>query len=266
MTRAGGFLLVGLLLLAGAARAQAPMPDVRFDQRRGERLPLDAGFVDENGAQVQLGDYFGKRPAIVALVYYECPMLCTLVLNGMVRSLNAVPFTAGKDFDVIAISIDPGETPELATAKKQSYLARYRPRGTERGWHFLTGKERDIRRVADAMGYRYQYLPDKDQYAHPAGIVVATPQGRLTRYLYGVDYPARDLKFALMDASGERIGSPVDQLLLLCFCYDPTTGRYGFAILSALRLGGLLTVLGIGAFVWRMLRRQKRRAPEAAAP
>jgi protein SCO1/2 len=231
---------------------------VEFDQNLNAQVPLDLPFRDDSGRAVRLGDFLGKRPVILALVYYECPMLCTLVLNDLTRSLKPLAFDAGREFDVVAVSIDPKETPALAAAKKRGYLRRYGRSGTEQGWHFLTGEETSIRRLAQVVGFRYDYDPQTGQYAHPAGIMILTPEGRLSRYLYGVEYPPRDVRLGLIEASSHKIGSPVDQILLLCFHYDPSTGKYNFAIMQALRIVGVATVLTVVTFVGLMLWRERR--------
>ena len=191
-------------------------------------------------------------------------MLCTLVLNGLTRSLKPLAFDAGREFDVVVVSIDPKETPALAAVKKRGYLSRYGRPGTEQGWHFLTGDEPSIRRLAQVAGFRYHYDPQTGQYAHPAGIMVLTPQGRVARYLYGVDYAARDLRLGLIEASAGKIGSPVDQLLLLCFHYDPGTGKYTLAVIQALRVGGVATVVALGSFIGLMIWRERRARPALA--
>jgi protein SCO1/2 len=205
-----------------------------------------------------LADLFGSRPVLLTLVYYECPMLCNLILNGTVRALRTLEFSAGREFDVITVSIDPEETPELAAGKKQEYLANYRRTGAESGWHFLTGREAEIRALADAVGFRYALDPASGEYAHAAGIMVLTPKGQVARYFYGVEYSPRDLKLGFMEAAEERIGSPVDQILLMCFHYNPLTGKYSFAVMSAVRIGGALTVLGIALLLFTLIRRDRK--------
>jgi protein SCO1/2 len=222
---------------------------VAFAQNLDAQLPLDTPLVDESGRAVKVGDYFGKKPVILLFVYYECPMLCTLELNGLLRNLKALSMTAGKEFDVVAVSIDPTETPALARAKKAGYLRRYGRPGSENGWHFLTGADPDVRRLADTVGFKYVYDPKSKQYAHPAGLVVVTPAGRLARYIYGVDFPASNLRWALLDATAGKVGTPVDRLLLMCFHYDPSTGRYNFAVMTAVRAAGVATVSALGAFM-----------------
>lgn len=237
--------------LAGSAAANDVPEELRqvgIEQRLDEVIPLDLTFRDETGQAVRLGSYFAQRPVLLALVYYECPMLCTLVLNGLVSALKAVALDAGRDFDVVAVSIDPAETPEMAARKKETYLQTYRRAGADTGWHFLTGDETSIRYLADAVGFRYRYDPDSGEFAHAAAIAVLTPSGRIARYFYGVEYAPRDLRLGIIEAADERIGTPVDQLLLYCFRYDASTGRYSAAVLNLVRLGGVLTVAAFGTF------------------
>jgi protein SCO1/2 len=263
-------LVFASLIAFGAAPALAQSPaselirKVAFDQNLNAQVPLELPFRDEAGREVRLGDFLGKKLVILTLVYYECPMLCTLELNSLARSLKPLAFDVGDQFDIVTVSIDPGETPQLAAIKKKNYLGRYGRKGAERGWHFLTGDEMSIRRLAGVVGFRYVYDPKTDQYAHPAGIMILTPQGKIARYLYGVDYAARDLRLGLIEASAGKIGSPVDQLLLLCFHYDPSTGKYNFAIMQALRVCGVATVAGLGTYVFVMLRRERRRGAAVA--
>lgn len=259
-----------LLMFAVTAMAQNnpnAIPDVGIDQKLNAQIPLDLSFTDSTGKQVILSDYFNEKPVILTLVYYECPMLCTQVLNGFVRSLRAMSFSAGGEFDVLTISIDPDESRELAAGKKKTYLNKYVRDGAEEGWHFLTGDEAAVKAVADAVGFRYSYDAKTDLYAHASGIMVLTPEGRVSKYFYGIEYSPRDLKLALMEASDRRIGSAVDQLLLLCFHYDPTTGKYGLAIMNLIRVLSLLTVASLGTFIVRMLRRDYVAVvPEDATP
>jgi protein SCO1 len=249
------------LLAAAAAHGQGivpwvertkPRPDllkrVGFDQKLNAQVPLGLVFRDEHGRDVPLGTYFGKRPVVLSLAYYECPMLCTLALNGQLRAYRALAFDIGREFEVVVVSINPHETPVLAAAKKATYLSSYRRAGADRGWHFLTGTESAIRALAAAVGFRYEYDPESKQYAHATGLMVVTPEGRLAAYQYGVDYSASDLKLALVGASEERIGSPVDQVMLYCFHYDPTTGKYSLAILNLVRAGAIMTILALIAF------------------
>lgn len=238
--------------------------DVGFDQKLGARLPADLTFRDETGRTVRLGDYFGRRPLVLALVYYECPMLCTQVLNGLVGALEVLKFDAGREFDVLAVSFNPREGPGLASAKKQAYMERYGRPGTEAGWHFLTGSEASIEALTEAVGFRYAWDPEIGQYAHAAGAIVVTPDGRVSKYFYGIEFSPRDLRFGLIEAAERRIGTPVDQLLLYCYHYDPTTGKYGLVAMTAVRIGGVLTVLGLIAF-WVAMWRHERRAALAGA-
>lgn len=208
-----------------------------------------------------LGSFYGERPVVLGFVYYECPMLCTQVLSAITSTVNTLTLNAGQDFDLVLISFDPRETPAQAAAKKAEYLARYRRPGAERGWHFLTGDEAEIKRVTAAAGYRYTWDEATQQFAHPTGIIVTTTDGRLARYLFGIEYGPRDLKFALVEASEGRVGSVVDSLLLYCYHYDPMTGRYGVYVMRALRLAGVATVLLIGTFIVVMVRREKSQTP-----
>lgn len=231
---------------------------IGIDQKLGDRLPLDLPFVDSDGNPVHLRDYFGDKPIILSLVYFDCPMLCTQVINSLLRAMNVLSFGAGTEFDVLTISIDPGETPELANAKKIEYLKNYRGREGSTGWHFLTGDQQQIDQLAAAVGFRYEYDEPTDQYIHASGIMVLTPEGKLARYFYGIDYPPRDLRWGLVEAADGAIGNPVDQLLLLCYSYDPMTGKYGLYIRNSLRIGGLATILALGSFIVVMLRRERR--------
>jgi protein SCO1/2 len=236
---------------------------IGIDQRLNEQVPLDLPFVDENGRDVRLGDYFGKRPVVLALVYYECPMLCTQVLNGVVSSLGVVKFNAGTEFDVIAVSINPKEGPGLAAQKKQAYVDRYKRPGTEHGFHFLTGKQESIDKLAQAVGFRYEYDAETGQYAHGAGVEILTPKGVISRYFYGIDFSPRDMQFGLMDAAEQRIGSRIDSALLLCYHYDPSTGKYGVIAIDAIRIGGVATVLAFLTFLFVSLRRERAAAKQA---
>ena len=242
--RCPSFLAAAAVLGAGAPLAEAQLgsadviAEVKIEQRLGAQLPLDARFVDDAGREIELGELFGERPVVLAFVYYECPMLCKLVLDGLVTSLKPLAFDVGTDFDVIAISIDPGETAELAGAAKADHVDAYGRPETAPGWHFLSGTESEIERVAEAAGFRYVYDPVTDEYAHAAAILVATPTGELSRYFYGVEYGSRDLRLGLVEASAGEIGSLTDAVLLLCFHYDPTTGKYGLVIMRTLRFAG----------------------------
>jgi protein SCO1 len=233
-----------------------------FDQRLDAQVPGDLLFRDETGATVRLGDYFGKRPILLALVYYECPMLCSQTLNGLVSALDILKFDAGKEFDVVAVSFNPKEGPGLASAKKRAYVERYKRPGTEDGWHFLTGPPESIAQLTSAVGFRYAWDDKIKQYAHAAGLVVLTPEGRVSKYHFGIEYSPRDLRFALIQASEQKIGSTVDQLLLYCYHYDPASGKYGVATMTAVRLGGAATVLSMVTF-WVVMWRREKHEPRA---
>jgi protein SCO1/2 len=264
--------LVLTALLAGPA-ASAGIEDTRpkilrdigFDQRLGESLPKDLRFRDDAGREVRLSDYLGKKPLVLSLNYYGCPMLCTVTLNGLAGAMKTISMDAGRDYEVLTVSFDPSETPTLAAEKKTQYVARYgRPTGAA-GWHFLTGDQASIDALTKAVGFRYAWDEETKQWAHPAGIVIITPEGRIARYLYGIEYAPRDLRLALVEAADGKIGTLVDQAILLCYEYDPTTGRYGAAIMRVVRLGGVLTVLALVGFVLTMLRRERALAAAHAA-
>jgi protein SCO1/2 len=266
------FACLALLLCVTPGRAQSSLPpslrNVRFDQRLNEQVPLDLVFRDETGTPVKLADYFGQKPVILVLAYYRCPMLCTEVLNGLVRALLNVPFDVGKEFNVLTVSFDPRETPPLAAAKKKTYLERYGRPGAENGWHFLTGEEDSIKRLTQAVGFQYSYDAKNDQFSHASGIMVLTPAGKISRYFYDINYPPRDVRLGLVEASENKIGSPVDQVLLFCFHYDPMQGRYGPVIMNFVRLGGVLTVISLAIFMailWRQERRKTQLEVAAAS-
>ena len=230
----------------------APLRDVRIEQKLSQQLPLDLTFRDESGREVKLGEYFGRKPVVLAFVYYDCPMLCTQVLNSMVTSFRVLPFEIGKEFDVVTISFDPRETPALAQKKKKIYVD-YLPErmraDAANGWHFLTGDQANIERITEAAGFHYHYDETTKQFAHASGIMLTTPAGKLSRYYYGVDYPARDLRLGLIESSANKIGTPVDQLLLYCYHYDPATGKYGAVVMNIVRVAGVITMLGIAAML-----------------
>jgi protein SCO1/2 len=248
----------GYIAQPGAPAQSMPLPlrEIGFDQKIGEQLPLDATFRDEDGKTVTLGRFYGQKPVLLAFVYYTCPMLCTQVLNAMTATVSTLSLDAGKDFELVLVSFDPRETPAQAAAKKAEYLHRYKRPGSEDGWHFLTGDEAQIKRVTSAAGFRYAWDEQTQQFAHPTGIVVTTTDGRLARYLFGIEYGPRDLTFALVEASEGKVGSVVDQLLLYCYHYDPMTGRYGVYVMRTLRVAGVATVLLIGTFIVVMVRRE----------
>jgi len=254
---------LALALSFPAAAQEAPAPDTRppllrqvaIEQRLNRQVPLDLAFRDHAGREVRLGEYFGKRPVVLALVYFQCPMLCTQVLNGMTSSLSVLRFDAGKEFDVLAVSFDPRETPAMAAASRKKYLERYSRPGSEHGWHFLTGQQVSIDALTEAAGFRYAFDPATGQFAHGSAILVLTPEGRIAQYYYGIEYPPKDLRLGLIEASQNRIGNLVDQVLLYCYHYDPATGRYGAITMNILRLAGVATVLILGSFILLMLRR-----------
>ena len=243
-----------------ASTIPAPLREIGFDQKIDETLPLDVELRDEQGRQVRLGEYFGRRPVVLAFVYYDCPMLCTQVLSSMTSTFGVLALDPGKDFEIVVVSFDPRETPALAAEKKALYLDRFGRPGTEHGWHFLTGDEASVKRLTGAAGFRYAWDQQTGQFAHPAGVIVTTPDGRLARYLFGLEYGPRDLRFALVEASEGRVGTVVDSLLLYCYHYDPMTGRYGLVVMRALRVAGAATVLLLGAFIAVMVRRERRGA------
>jgi protein SCO1/2 len=233
---------------------------VGVDQKLNAQVPLDLVFRDEAGKEVKLGDYFGRRPVVLALVYYECPMLCTMTLNGLVKSFKPLGFEIGKEFEVVTVSFDPRETPELAAKKKATYIQSFGKPQAAAGWHFLTGQEPSIRALTDAVGFRYIYDERSQQYAHASAIMVITPSGKVSRYFYGLEYSTRDLKLGLMEASDERIGTLADAIQLLCFHYDPTTAKYGWAVMGILRAAAVLTMAALGTFMFVSIRREKRAA------
>ncbi len=233
------------------------LSQVGIDQRLNAQLPLDLPFKDDEGRDVKLGDFFGKRPVVLALVYYECPMLCTQVLNGVVSALGVLKFDIGREYDVVAVSINPKETPGLAAQKKQAYVERYNRPGTAQGWHFLTGREENIRALAAAVGFRYAFDEKIKQYAHGAGIEIVTPRGIISKYFYGIEFSPRDLRFGLIEASDERIGSVMDSALMLCYHYDPATGKYGASAIQAVRIGAVATVLAFLSFLVVSVRRER---------
>ena len=246
-----------------ASRKPAILENVGIDQKIGQQLPLDLVFKDESGRDVTLGEFFGKRPVVLALAYYDCPMLCTQVLNGMTGALKTLSFDAGKDFDVVVVSIDPMDGFRLAADKKATYVQRYGRPATAGGWHFLTGKDASIKPLANAIGFRYAYDANLKQFAHGAAIYVATPKGLVARYFLGIDFAPRDLRLALVEASNNRLGSVADKVLLLCYHYDPATGKYGVAILNAVRIGFIATVTGFLTFLFISLRRDRAEAQRA---
>lgn len=234
------------------------LQDIGINQKMNAQVPLDTQVTDESGRAVPLARYFRGKPVVLSLVYYRCPMLCNLVLNGELRSFRQLPLELGKDFDVVTLSFDPNETPQVASEKKTSYVEKYNRGDASNSWHFLTAKPEQIRAVADSVGFRYKWDSRTNQWAHASGIVVLSPGGRVSRYLFGIEYPAKDLRLALVEASAGKIGSPSDKILLFCFHYDPSKGRYTFAVMNALRAGGSASVLALGLFLFVNLRRDRK--------
>lgn len=258
---------LGLLSASAFAMTASSLPpmlqDVSIEQRLQEQISPDLMFREEAGRPVRLGEYFGRHPIILALAYYDCPMLCGLVLEGLAHSLRALSFNIGEQFSVVTVSFDPDETPAQAAAKKAQYLHSYARPGAAAGWHFLTGDEAAIRQLTETVGFRYAYDTDTGQFAHAAGIMVLTPQGQIARYLFGIEFSPRDVRLALVEAAAGKIGSAVDRLLLFCYQYDPVTGRYGLLIMNVLRLSGLATVAVLGSFLVIMFRRERLRSHES---
>ena len=246
-----------LLNMKGGDRP-TPLTRVTIEQRLNTQLPLDAEFRDETGKTVQLSSYFGKKPVVLALVYYQCPMLCTQILNGVVRAAKVLKFEPGKDYDVVAISFDARETPQDAAAKKAVYMHDYGHPETANGWHFLTGGVNPVKRVTDAVGFRYVWDVHTATFAHASAIYVLTPEGKLSKYFYGIDYSPKDMRLALIEASQNKIGNPVDQILLFCYHFDPQSAKYTVYAMGLLRVAGAATVLSLGGFVFIMLRRDSR--------
>jgi protein SCO1 len=277
-SNSGAALLAGALLLllaypaVCAAQLTEPvqnigvrpelLKDVGIDQKLNHSIPLDLTFHDESGNAIKLSQYFGKKPVVLSLVYYNCPMLCTQVLNGLERSLSNVPMDIGKQFEVVTVSIDPTETPKLASAKRDLYTGIYGRPGAAEGWHFLTGDESQIKQLANEVGFRYAYDADSKQFAHASAIMILTPKGKIARYFYGIQYPSRDMRLGLVEASEGKISSPVDQVLLFCYHYDPVTGKYGLLISRVIQAGGLLTVLVIGILILALKRGEHYELPQ----
>jgi protein SCO1/2 len=238
------------------------LKQVGIDQKLNQSIPLNLAFRDENGQSVQLAQFFGQKPVILTLVYYNCPMLCTQVLNGVESGLKELSTDIGKQFEVVTVSIDPTESHVLAKVKQEMYVGMYGRPGAAEGWHFLTGDEPQIKQLADAVGFRYAYDPDTKQFAHASAIMLLTPEGRVSRYFYGIQYPSRDLRLGLVEASAGKIGSPVDQVLLFCYHYDPATGKYGLLISHVIQAGGALTVLILGIAILILFRGEHYALPQ----
>lgn len=258
-----------VLILPPAVSASGENPtdaeilaQVGFDQNLDAQMPLDAPLIDEQGRSVTLAQYVGKKPAVLVFTYYSCPNLCPIILHGLTESLRTMQVDVGDEYDIIVVSIDPRETPENSTGAKAAILASYGRWGTERSWHFLTGPEPSIAKLAATAGFRYAYDPKSDEYAHPSGILVLTPTGHISKYLYGLEFSPRDLRLALVDASQGKIGTFVDQLLLTCFNYDPTRGKYSLAIKDLLKYSAVLMMVGLGAMIIVLNRKNRTVAKE----
>jgi protein SCO1/2 len=269
-TRFKSLMLGGAMLAAGGALSaqtltDAQLLDVRFDQKLNAKVSLSLPFRDESGKAVTLGEYFNGQPVVLVPGYYQCPMLCTLTFNGMVEALNDMKWSIGKEFNVVHVSIDPRETSALAAAKKETYLKRYGRAGASAGWHFLTGTEPAIRQLTDEVGFHYAYDPGVGQYAHPSGLVVLTPDGRVAKYFFGVKYSASEVYAALDGAAQGRAGSPIERLVLLCFHYSPIHGRYGPLIMTIVRVFGAATLAAMAWFGIAMLRRERKRSASRGA-
>lgn len=273
-------VLAGALVPSGPARAQktpagaadnqvldaqgAALKSVRLDQKLGQHVPLDAAFRDEDGKPVRFGDYFGEKPVALIMIQYRCTMLCTEEMNVLLASLKQLKFTPGKEFNLVIVSIDPREDADLAMGKKISYLAEYGRPQAEKGWHWLTGSKENIDKLADAIGYHYVYDPKTDQYAHPDGVIMMTPEGKIARYFFRLEYPARDLRLGLIEASKGKIGTPLDAIALLCYHYNPVTGRYAVALLNLVRGASLALVLGLCAGIMLLKLREGQRSGESS--
>ena len=248
-------------MVAATSDALPPqLEEVGFDQRLGQALPLDLSFADETGRMVTLGRYFGERPVVLALVFFDCPMLCPMILNGLTTGLKPLPFDPGEEFEVVVVSFDARETPDMAARAKSMHLERYGRPDTADGWHFLTGSEESIAELTEAVGFRFSYMPDVDQFAHAAGIVTLTPEGLVAQYFYGVEYAPKDLRLGLVEAADNQIGTVIDQVLLYCFHYDPATGTYSAVAMNIVRIGAACTVAVIAIFVLIQVRRERRPA------
>ena len=262
------FVVVVMFVVSAFAYGQqvetlyGPVPGdtVRIDQRLNNLIPMDAVFRDETGGLVRLKNFFNKKPVVMTMVYYRCPLICAEVMQGLLAVTRVLKFDAGKEYDIVLISIDPKETGDIAAKKKATFLRTYNREGAEDGWHFLTGDKSEIDKVAEACGYKYDYDPKTGLYAHGAAIWIVTPQGHISQYLKGIEFKATDLRLALVSASDEKIGNLADQITLFCFMWDPSTGKYGLAVLRLMQLAGVLTVLLLGGFIYGAVRKDKNKA------
>jgi protein SCO1 len=256
---------MGPPVVAPATPPPQILNNISIEQKLNGQVPLDLPFTDENGRAVKLGDYFGTKPVVLALVYYDCPMLCTEVLNGMVSAFSVLKFDIGKGYDVVTVSFDPREKPELAAAKKATYLRRYGRPGAEQGWHFLTGQQAAITALARAVGFHYQWDTQTQQFAHATALMMLTPQGKIAQYYYGVEYSPKDLRLGMVEASQGHVGTLVDQVLLYCYHYDPRTGRYGAIIARVMQIAGGITVVLLGGFLIAMFKLEPKRSTAGRA-
>jgi protein SCO1/2 len=257
------FVAALCLPLAAIAQTSNDIPpqlrNVSVQQKLDSQIPLDLKFVDENGSSVAIRQLLRGRPVILSLVYYRCPRLCSMTLTGLLKALRVLDFTAGNEFDVLTVSFDPRETPQLAAAKKATYIAGYDRSGARDGWRFLTGEQREILRLTNAVGFGFEYDITQEQFAHASAIMILTPEGRVSRYFFGLEFSPRDLRLGLVEAADHKIGSAADQILLYCFQYDPHTGKYSMAIMNVIRLFGALTVILIVSFIVYTTRRDSFR-------
>lgn len=261
-----GVLVAGTPAYAHGPTGNDPLAQIDFTPKLNESIPLDVTFRDDAGTQVQLAEFFGQKPVILLFAYYECPNICDMALQGVAESLRKLEWDLGDEFEVVTVGIDSGETAQIATAKKERFVSMYGRSGAEAGWHFLTGEHAEIDRVADAAGFEYAYDAKQDQYAHATGILILTPDGTISRYLAGIQFSPRDVRLGLVEASQNKIGTPVDQVLLRCYHYDPTTGKYSLVIMNVLRLAGGATVLLLGGFMVIMIGRDQITVqPESSA-
>jgi protein SCO1/2 len=267
--RSNKFLVASMLLAAFSSVAAAqtyglpsgsvpPMlQGIGIDQNLNAQIPLELTFNNETGQTVRLGQYFRQKPVVLALVYYECPGLCDLILNGLTHTMQQVSLNVGSDYEVVTVSFNPQDSWQLAGAKKSNYIERYNRPGAKQGWHFLTGKPDAIKSLADSVGFHYKYDPISKQFAHASAIMILTPEGKIARYFYGIEYKPRDFRLGLVEASANKIGTTADQVMLFCYHWDPMTGKYGVIIAQVTRVLGTATVLALGAFVFIMIRRDR---------
>ncbi len=259
----GGRAQPGEFTSAEAAPEDAIMNAAGWDQKMNAQVPLDLDFQDESGKTVKLRDYFGKKPVVLTLVFYNCTMLCTEILGGTARAADEMKFSPGEDYEIVTISINHRETPQLAREKKALYLKDLKKPGIEKGWHFLVGSEQNIKSVADAVGFHYEYDPRSEQYAHPNGITILTPSGHVSNYMTGIDYSARDMRFNLIKAAGNEIGTPIDQIFLTCFHFNPSNGKYSLSIMRVMRLAGLATVALLAMSIFGAVKMGKKKNGES---